>query len=76
MLSHVPGKDPRLVEVEWHAIFGFVQQNQVLRDLLVSVRHLIQLEARDDSLPLRVLGDFERNIEIKHAAEHPSYVRF
>ena len=46
-----------------------------MRDLFVSVGDLVEFEIGDDALAFGVLGDFERDVQVDHAAEHPTDVR-
>ncbi len=74
MAFYIPGVDPRLVEVEVHAVVRLGQQHQILRDFLVPVRDLVEHKKCNDALAFRVLRNFEGRVDIHQPRQHPSDV--
>src|SRR4029077_2588639 len=72
--SDVPGENADPVIIERHAIFGFGQDHQILRDSLVTIRNLIQHKESDDALTLGILRDLKRRIDVEHAPQDPAHV--
>jgi hypothetical protein len=72
MLARIPGKDPDLVDVERHAVFGLSKKYRILLYRLAFVLDFIQGKGGNNTLPFGILGDLIRNIHVKSAAINPA----
>src|SRR5579859_1904562 len=70
---HIPGKYADIVVIVGQAVFALRHQNQVLRDLFISIGWFIQNEERHNALTFGILGNIHRNIYIKQATQNPAH---
>ena len=74
MLSAIASEDADLVVVPRQAVFGLVQQDEVLRLRLAIFLDGVEDEISDDALAFGVLRNVERDVEIDHAQQHPAHM--